>query len=115
MTRKLALDTSGTVALDGSGNGTVKLGPSFPREKWLLNTASIQTSAPNTFPLCSIYVGPQPTAAYIVDTSYLGSGDSTGRVAGYPVSVGNYVWAVWSGGTPGAQATLRVFGDKETP
>lgn len=115
--RTQILDQSGSVVLDGSGNGTVKLGPSLPREKWIPDTASIQTSLPNTAPLCTVYVGPTPTPAYNVDTSYLGSGDSTGRVSGYPLYPGYYVWAVWQGGSglAGAQATLRVFGSRELP
>ena len=114
MSRRLPLDTSTTISLDSSGNGTAKLGPQLPREKWFPNVASIFIGV-SSFPVCRVYVGPAPTQAYIVDTSYLGAGDSTGRVSGYPVTNGIYVWAVWANGPANQQATLSIKGYKEVP
>lgn len=115
MPRSLALNEANNVTLDGSGNGTVKVGPAIPRELWYPNVAAITIAGGSGFIVCRVYVGPEPTAFYIVDTSYLGAGDSTGRVAGYPVRNGEFVWAVWQGGPANSQATLSLLGSKETP
>jgi hypothetical protein len=63
---------------------------------------------------CSIYVGASATAPYFIDATYAGSsGDSTDRGAAKTVRVGQYVWAVWTGGDAGATATVTVNGTKE--
>lgn len=114
MTRQLPIDLSTNITLDGSGNGTARIGPQLPREVWNLDTASITIPA-GGFPICKVYVGPQPTDAYIVDTSYLGAGDSTGRVSGRPLRNGEFVWAVWTAAVANSLATLRVLGSKTVP
>lgn len=111
------LNEGTTITLDGSGNGTAKLGPRIPREVWYPNVAAITIPGLTVagFVVCRVYVGPQPTPLFIVDTSYLGGGDSTGRVSGYPVRNGEFVWAVWSAGPLNTQASLSIFGEVEIP
>jgi hypothetical protein len=111
------LSQSAVATLDGSGNGTARLGPVSSRETWKPQVASVKTNqVPGTITSeaqCRIYAGPDTSDAYFVDGTLSGStGDSTANVAGQEISCGEYVWAVWTGGDPGAQGRLNVQGDK---
>jgi len=102
-----------TVALNGSGGGTVKIGPVGAAEVWQAEVASISVSTATAEAQCRIYVGDQPTANNFVDGTLSGStGDSTDRVSARPIRLGDYIWAVWSGGDPGSVATLNVTGTR---
>lgn len=110
------LDDSVSVTLDGSGNGTVKLGPISAREIWSPVSASVKTNQTTITneARCAIYVGWTATQDNFRDQTFTGSsGDSTDKVGGKPVKSGNFIWAVWTGGDPGAVATLNVAGTKE--
>ena len=103
-----------TITLDGSGNGTAKVGPLTARENWQPQIASVSVATNAAEAACKVYVGPAATAAYFLDGTLSGStGDSTDRVSAAPCPHGYWVWAVWAGGDPGAVATLRVTGTKE--
>jgi hypothetical protein len=105
---------SATVRLDGAGNGTVKLGPAGSAETWAPAVASFSVSTNVLEAQCKVYVGDVVTQANFVDGSLSGStGDATGRVGAYVLTQGQYVWAVWTGGDPGAVATLVVGGMKQ--
>src|SRR5258707_14709354 len=108
----LTLDTSVSVKLDGSGNGTVKAGPQSG-QRWDITTVTVSTvSQVAPLPACNIYSGPQPQAPWLLDATFTGNGDSTGRQASlYP---GNYVWAVWSAGNAADVATIRILGTYTT-
>lgn len=111
------LNQTGTVTLDGSGNGTVQLSPDGPQEHWQPTLASVKVSTNTLLATCRVYVGPVVADQYFVDASYDGStGDNTDRVTGYDVyRAGPYpsVWAVWTGGDPGSIATLNVIGTRD--
>jgi hypothetical protein len=112
----IPLRESETVVLDGSGNGTARMRPDGSQEYWLPTGASVKVSSNINEAECIIYIGPSPTDPYVVDGTFTGSfTNSTDRVAGYTIGshADPYIWAVWSGGDPGAQATLRVIGTKE--
>lgn len=104
-----------TVVLNGSGNGTAKVGPTGPREVWAPAAAAVSVSTPITNEaICRVYVGDQPIPANFIGATLSGStGDSTSNVGGKLVRLGEYVWAVWSGGDPGSVATLNVTGNKQ--
>jgi hypothetical protein len=103
-----------TVVLDGSGGGTAKLGPVGTREVWAPAVASFSVSTNVSEAACKIYVGDVPTANNFVDGSLSGStGDATGRVGGYLIRLGWFVWAVWTGGDAGSVATLNISGMKQ--
>ena len=105
-------DTEG-VFLDATGSGTVHAGPLSAREVWNPASAHVQVASNINEAQCTIYVGPGPSQQYFRDNTLSGStGDSTDRIAADVIKVGNYVWAVWSGGDPGSQATLAVTGLK---
>ena len=103
-----------TVKLDGSGTGTISVGPLTARETWQPQIASVSVATNVKEAACKIYVGPSRAAAYFLDGTLSGStGDSTDRVSAAPCPHGYWVWAVWAGGDAGAVATLRVTGTKE--
>lgn len=114
MPAEVQLNQSAPVTLDGSGNGTAKLGPRNARETWYPTLASVGTNqaAVTAEAQCKVYEGSDPSQANFVGGTLSGStGDSTDGVRG-PLEVGEYVWAVWTGGDPGAQAYLNVQGTR---
>lgn len=105
-----------TVTLDGNGNGTAKLGPSRPREHWLPNAASV-SAAPvppatktNINAQCSVYAGAQVAPSTFVSNTVTGSTGDTCTMNGVDLQPGMFIFAVWSGGDPGAVATVRMLG-----
>jgi hypothetical protein len=102
-----------TVVLNGSGAGTAKIGPAGAFETWQAEAAAVSVATNTAEAQCRIYVGTDATAPNYVDGTLSGStGDSTGRVSARPLKLGDYVWAVWSGGDAGAVATLNVTGTR---
>ena len=102
-----------TVALNGSGGGTARIGPAGAAEMWQPAIASVSVSTNASEAQCRIYIGDQPTQANYVDGTLSGStGDSTDRVSARPLKLGDYIWAVWSGGDAGSVATLNVTGTR---
>jgi hypothetical protein len=113
--REFPLTASATVTLNGSGNGTAQIGPSFPRESWSVAVASVSCSSNTAEAVCKIYAGPQATQGNFIDGTTWGStGDSTSNFSS-PVYLGSYVFAVWTGGDSGATATLVVNGTRRVP
>ena len=109
----IPINIAATVTLDASGNGIAKLGPNVG-QRWNVLTASVLIPTPNVkIPPCNIFVGGAPTSQFFVDGTYTGNLDSTSRTAGYIITAGGYVWAVWTGGDVGAQATLSVIGQQQ--
>lgn len=116
--RSFPLGVSGSVTLNGSGAGTVQLGPTYPREVWRPDTASVVCSAVVTTGTCqaNIYAGPQAQQVYFRDATFSAdTGDTTDSLGSVELRPGNYVWAVFSGGVAGAVATLTVTGTREVP
>ena len=106
------LNVSAPVTLDGSGNGTARAGPSNLREVWTPEQASVKVSSNTAEAQCKVYEGEQADDSNYVGGTLSGStGDSTTNVYG-PLYVGQYIWAVWTGGDPGATAYLNVTGTK---
>lgn len=114
------LNLADTVILDGSGNGTAQLGPQGS-SVWTGVIIAIQVAPgvsgavanPKT-PQANYYVGPRADPSYLVDFTTMGNGNSSARAAGYPISVGELVIVVWSGGQPGYVATLSLLGTERT-
>lgn len=93
-----------------NGAASLQAGPAGVGSSWALDQAGIATSvgAADTA-TCAVYAGPQASAPYLVAQSYAGGGDAIG-LAGYTLLPGEFVWAIWSGGTPGSLAQLKVAG-----
>ena len=103
---------SGT--LNASGNATVKLGPIGGSVVWTPSSVSVICSSNVTESNCKVYAGPSATAQYFKDLTVDGStGDATDR-CNLPIPYGSYVWAVWTGGDPGATCTVNVDGTQVT-
>ena len=108
----LTLTETTDVQLDNSGNGNAKLGPYGPGEVWTPSNVSVICSSNASEAQCKVYAGPAATPSYFKDITVDGStGDATDK-CNLPVPKGWYVWAVWTGGDPGATATLNVDGTK---
>ncbi len=107
------LATSASVALDGSGKGTARLGPQVG-QRWRLRTASILVVNAILIPQCKIYMGAAPLDPFFVDGTYTGALASTSNVNGRPLTNGQQIFAVWTGGDAGAVATLTITGTVET-
>lgn len=106
------LNVSVPVVLDGSGNGTARTGPVNLREIWTPQQASVSVSTSASEAECKVYQGESAQQPNYVDGTLSGStGDSTTNVYG-PLYAGQWIWAVWTGGDPGAVAYLKVAGTK---
>jgi hypothetical protein len=111
---RVSLNENGTVKLDGSGNGTARVGPIGHGVTWILRTAAVKANTRVKEAICNIYVGNLPTADNFADATYTGSsGNASDAVSGMEVRQNSYVWAVWTGGDAGSQATVTVTGEIE--
>jgi hypothetical protein len=118
MAGTLTLTRTASVTLDGSGAGTVQVGPTSPGEIWQPTQVSVSCSATVTTGTCqaSIYVGSGPSQSTFVDGTFSGdTGDTTDAIGGRIVNPGQSVFAVWSGGVPGATATAVIAGTRTVP
>ncbi len=106
--------SKGTVKLNGSGNGTLKLGPIGAREIWHPDNIHVNVATNGNEAQCQIYVGDSAIQSNFRDGTFSGSsGDATDKINADVVKVGQYVWAVWSGGDANAIATATVTGTKD--
>lgn len=108
MTQILQLLKSGNVTLDASGAGTTVLGPERGGESWTVDRIAVQcTSADQTD--CAIYRDVIST-----QTELFGSRSGNQDVAtGTPpleIAPSSRIIVAWSGGTPGAIATVVLEG-----
>lgn len=103
------------VTLDGSGNGTAKVGPLSAREVWHPDNVHVSTtqalgSVVNEA-TCKIYVGDAVRTQTYRDTTFTGSsGDASDKVGADRVMIGQWVWGVWNGGDAGVTAVMNVTG-----
>lgn len=111
----VSLSDFGTVTLDAAGNGTARIGPTAHGVVWRPDVASIRMTGaiPAGLATCFVYAGSTATDDNFVDSTYDVTSASTGNVTGQELRLGQYVFAKWSGGNPGALATVTVSGAKE--
>ena len=101
-----------TVVLDGSGNGTAKVGPLSARETWTPATVQVYTATNTLEAECAIYAGDSVRSATFRGATLNGSTGDSATLA-EKIHVGAQVFAVWSGGDAGTVATLVVTGTKD--
>lgn len=106
------LNTSASVKLDGSGNGTASIGPDVGAH-WELGTIAVSVETATLEPTCDIYVS-AVAPGNLVDGTYTGSRDSTDSANGLKLGPGQKVFAVWKGGDANAKATVSIFGTVTT-
>lgn len=111
------LNATATITLDGSGNGTAKVGPTGRGVTWHPEVASLMMTGavPTGLATGSVYAGTSATAENFIDATYSPSNDATDKVSGSEIIIGRFVWAVWSAGNANATATLKVTGTQEIP
>lgn len=105
---------SAAIAQNPGLPGTVQafVGPSSGGDLWSLDQCFLSTSVGQLDAAqCVVYVGALPVPQAAVTGSLAGGGSQFG-LGGVGVPFGWFVFAVWSGGTPGATAYLRVTGAK---
>lgn len=117
MSTTVTLDMSNSVTLDANGNGTAKLGPAGAAETWQVANVHVKTNqAPGSITheaTCYVYAGTSADDTAFADSTFTGSsGDTTDAAAAVPLTVGEWIWAVWHGGDPGAQGIVRVSGSR---
>lgn len=116
--RTVALYESASATVNGAGNAIVRIAIGEPAAIWRPTIASVSCSGTVSEADCSIFAGPTPSAPYFIEGTHSGStGDSSDRITGKVISRTQlpYVWAVWTGADPGAQATLTITGTKDIP
>lgn len=111
----LQLTALGQAVLNGSGAATIQLGPAHVNEQWAPSLASVWCSANVTTGACQCQIY-APDLSRFIDGTFSGdTGDSTDNFGGISLWPGQYVYAVFTGGVPGALANLRIQGQKTVP
>lgn len=96
----------------GAGVAQAQVGPQGLGETWSLDQCFLSTSVGQfDAAQCTVFLGPLPIAQLAV-TGSLQGGSSQFGLGGTSLRVGDFVIAVWTGGTAGAFANLRVTGVK---
>lgn len=107
--------TSGAVyggSLSTTGTAIAQVGPSGWGQSWALDQASLSTSVGALDPAqCALFAGPLAIPFYQVVSGLAGGGSQFG-LGGVGLAQGWFIFAVWTGGTVGAFAYLRVTGIK---
>jgi hypothetical protein len=99
--------------ISGGGTGTVRIGPTGLGTRWYLTQANVQTTTgPNDASTVALYLGLQVQANLLGGTSYAGGQDTIGLHV-RPLTPGDLIIAVWTGGHPGDTATLTLYGDQD--
>jgi|ERR1700750_1060424 len=114
MPQAIPLEKFAQVTLDASGNGTVSLGPAKFNESWQIDTVS--TSVSTNVGAGGIIQEPQ-FAAYrdnvsqsaLIGGTYSGSFDYD-NAFNYTVYSGRLIAFQWTGGVPGATASVHLYG-----
>ena len=103
------LNDFGSAIVPASGVVSVSLGPNLG-QRWVVTAAAVSTSTAVKVPQANIYIGGAAVPANLVDGTFTGNLDSTSKTAGFIISAGQSIIAVWSGADIGATATLSIIG-----
>lgn len=102
------LNDGADATLDAAGNGTAVLQvPAL--ETWHLTRVAVSATSNTSEPEARVYIG-SVIPSNLLGGTYSGSLDSSDETQ--DVQPGQRIYCVWSGGDPGASATLSVFGTK---
>lgn len=107
------LIATGSVTLNGSGNGTIQLGPRFG-QCWLPSAVSI--SSAGSMPTnglvftCTISVGANISGAVFVDATYQVLGAASSLISGQQIYVGQYIFVTFANCNASVLATATVNG-----
>lgn len=111
--RRYRLNAADTVALDATGAGTARLGPSGVRgpANWQVTGVILKTDRPGEAPVprAEVYIdriSPECLQGITYDGSF-----APGR-CNFTIARGQTVIVVWSGGQNGDEASVTVTGEK---
>ena len=114
MSRSVPLTVSASVVLDGSGGGQVQLGPVVAGVSWQVTAEGVlvQPASSTVVSQFKLYLGgPQP--GNFLGGTYTGDNNSASIAA--TLHPGQVLTGVWSGGNPGATATMALTGTQDIP
>lgn len=110
----LPLDESKQITLDGSGNGAVTIGPSYSYQTWIPTQINVLVTSNNKEPQFKYYRGSTVGLTNFLGGTYTGSNDQS-DISGQILQPGEVFLCVWTGGDPGAIASVGLNGTKEIP
>lgn len=99
-----------SVLLDGSGNGSLSFGPGRPNTRWVINGVSVNV-ATNNLESSGVLL---QNGSRISETFAASSGASDNELPDRPLWPGETFTFQWTGGDPGARATLSYRGEEIT-
>jgi hypothetical protein len=106
------LDSTATVTLDASGNGSVQLAPGGAREKWTLNYVSVTmtNTIPNSVNVAQmvLYRSSAQPGNQLSGTSFANMDADSQSV--YVLNMGEPVVFVFSGGDPASVGHVHIEG-----
>ena len=122
-------DETATVTLDGSGNGQVSITPGAPSPgggvgvgrnsglTWDVVGVAVSVATSENQAQCSVYLSygilDYSSASFQGQTATGSTGDTDTLTA--TIRPGDWITAVWTGGDPGAVATMRILGTVNPP
>jgi hypothetical protein len=115
MSITIPLSVSASVTLNGSGDGSVSIGPSHVGEVWLPSTVAVSVATNVSEALGYLYVGLAASPGNLVGTTATASTGDSDDLPGMPIYVGSFIVFSWTGGDAGQLATMSVFGSRQVP
>lgn len=111
MTTAVRLDVRQSTVLDGVGYGYVRLAATG--EKWEITRTFVACSTRTSEASCRIYAN-AISLANAIDGTHSGSSGDTSDTR-YYLEDGQAIFVEWTGGDPGATATVTLSGWKSVP
>lgn len=109
----IPLAESASATFDVSGRAIVSMGPSIYGSVWKIQRASISTTS-SVETDCSLYRQMESPTTLIDGTANGNSEAYSPDIGTLDLTSGQTVLFVWTGGVPGAVATVVLDGQKET-
>lgn len=106
------LNESFQTTLNGSGNGTLTIGPQYTYQTWVPTLISVSLSSNVKEPVLKYYRG--RSIGSILGGTYTPSNDQS-DVSGQILNPGETFFFVWTGGDAGATAFVTLNGDIQIP
>lgn len=113
---RMALSGGNTasITLDGSGNGSVRIGPQYADQIWHISNIATLVSSSALEATFNVYQGRSAGSGNFKGGSLTASNDSS-DFSNVVIYHGDTIFAQWVGGDPGATATIVISGEMETP
>lgn len=110
---QVPLQVSAWVVLDGQGDGVVTLGPELPGTSWNPASCGVKVTPTSTTTVSEffLYLGGVSDENFIGGT-YTGDINSSAVTLPAPLTPGQILTGRWTGGNPGATATLTLSGQQ---